>query len=157
MISKEIYSPKAFEKQLNSSNINCTFVKATLFKDYFVYFFKLNGGQVCEFDIYSASFKVLVESESRCVFLGMKDNTLAFLLGNTNDLEAFGLTKTKEKQGVVPKENYEFDSVKLPIKRMMYYKIDAKNFTDQKGNRKIIKDIAENIKSAEDKYLIDEF
>lgn len=157
MIKKEIYSPKAFEKQLLESNINCKFNKATLFKDYVVYFFDLKCDKINEFDIYSATFKVLVESESRCLFLGMRENKLAFLLGFTNDLKAFGLAKTKEKAGVVPKENYDFDSVKLPIKRMMYYKIDPKNFVDENGNKKIVKDITENIKSAEERYLIDEF
>ena len=87
----------------------------------------------------------------------MKDNSLAFLLGNTNDLKTFGLSKTKEKQGVIPKESYNFECVKQPIKRIMYYKLDSKNFIDTDGNKKEIKDITENIKSAEDKYLIDEF
>ncbi len=154
MITKEIYSPDSFLKLLTKNNINCSFEKCVLFKDYITYVFELDHDKkLTEFQLYSTTFSVIVESESSCYFIGKKNKKLVFLMTFTNDLKKFGLSKTPETLGKIPKIEMNFDFVKMPLERMIWYKFDTKNLSAMKE----IKEYGEDIQSAEEKILLDEF
>jgi len=154
MITKEIYSPNSFLKLLNKNSIDCSFDKCVLFKDYITYVFELkNDEKLTEFQLYSTTFSVIVESESSCYFIGKKDKKLVFLMTFTNDLKKFGLSKTPETLGKIPKEQMDFDFVKMPLNQMIWYKFDTKGLSSMKE----VKEYGEDIQSAEEKILLDEF
>lgn len=156
MITKELYSSKSFEKILEKNNINTKFKKCDLFKDYATYHFELlNDKNLTEFQVYSVTFSVIVESESSCFFIGKNGKNLAFLLTFTNDLNKYGLKKTKETLGVIPKENMTFDFIKKPLENIVWYKFSPKEFLDEKGEQKIVKEFTANAKNAEERVILD--
>jgi len=141
MIKKEIYSTKSFVNILLKNKIDCEFQRCVLFPDYVVYAFKLNEDQkLSEFQLYSVTFSVLVESESSCYFIGKNKDVLLFLLTFTNDLKKFGLNKTKETSGLIPKEEYDFDYMKKPLENLIWYKFDTKKL----ASNVVIKDYLDN-------------
>ncbi len=153
MIEKEIYSPKSFLNILNKNNIDCTFEKCNLFKDYVTYNFRLNSEQkLTEFQLYSVTFSVIIESENSCYFIGRKGNKLVFLLTFTNDLKKYGLSKTPETQGKIPKEKMTFDFVKMPLDKIVWYKFDTKELT----NFHELKEYGSGAQNAEERVLLDD-
>ena len=154
MITKEIYSPDAFLKILTKNGMECSFEKCVLFKDYITYVFDLKSKEkLTEFQLYSATFSVIVESESSCYFIGKKDRKLIFLMTFTNDLKKFGLSKTPETLGKVPRIEMNFDFVKRPLERMIWYKFDTKELASMKET----KEYGQDIQTAEEKLLLDDF
>ena len=147
MIEKEIYSSKSFLKILEKNKINCKFQKCILFPEYVVYSFKLAGNQkLTEFQIYSVALSVIVESEHSCYFIGKNGDELLFLLTLTNDLKKFGLKKTKKTSGIVPTENYEFDFMKKPLEKLVWYKFDTKKLADNIPLKDFLEDANEEQK-----------
>ena len=112
-----------------------------------------NETVINEFQIYSVTFSVIIESESSCFFVGKKGKELLFLLTFTNDLKKYGLQKTPETLGKIPKEKYSFDFVKKPLERMVWYKIDTKTLNELKP----VNEFGTDAKNAEDRYLLDAF
>lgn len=154
MIQKEIYSTKSFLNILERNGLSCDFKQATLFPDYIFYQFELKENKrISEFQIYSVTFSVIIESESSCYFIGKKGKILVFMMTFTNDLKKFGLSKTPEKLGKIPKEEMSFDFVKKPLERIVWYKFDTKKITE--GN--MISEFAEDAKTAEEKVLLEDF
>ena len=154
MIEKEIYSPNSFLQILNKNNISCRFEKCNLFKDYVTYNFRLNGQQkLSEFQVYSVTFSVIVESESSCYFIGKNGDKLVFLMTFTNDLKKFGLSKTPETLGKIPKEKVQFDFVKAPLDKMIWYKFNTKEL----GNSEELKEYGQGATNAEERVLLDDF
>lgn len=152
MIEKEIYSPKAFLNILEHNKIPCGFVGCTLFKDYITYEFEMNEEKkVTEFQLYSVTFSVIIESENSCFFLGKNGKKLVFLLTFSNDLAKYGLKKTAEKQGKIPKETLAFDFVKMPLSNMVWYKFDTKELSH--GHE--VKEFFDGVKSAEERIVLD--
>lgn len=156
MIQKEIYSPNAFLQILNKNNINCKFEKCNLYKDYVTYHFNLEDENLLtEFQIYSVTFSVIIESESSCYFIGKKGKKLIFLMTFTNDLSKYGLKKTPEKLGKIPKESYFFDFVKMPLDKIIWYKFDTKKMLS--GNLSNLQEYDESATNAEERVLLDGF
>ena len=155
MIQKEIYSPKAFLQILNKNNIECDFEKCVLYKDYATYHFNLKDEKlISEFQVYSVTFSVVIESESSCYFIGKKGKKVIFLTTFTNDLKKYGLKKTPETLGKIPKEVYNFDFVKMPLDKLVWYKFDTKKLLS--GDISLLKEYAEDASTAEERVILDE-
>ena len=154
MIERELYSPKAFLNILSHNGIDCEFEKCTLFKDYVTYQFEMKqDAPLTEFQLYSVTFSVIIESENSCYFIGKNGKKLVFLLTFTNDLKKFGLKKTPDKQGVVPKETLSFDYVKSPLAHMVWYKFETKELALARP----LKQWTEGVTNAEDRVILDQF
>jgi len=156
MIQKEIYSPKAFLEILKKNKMECNFDKCNLYKDYATYLFTLKEEKtLTEFQVYSVTFSVIIESESSCYFIGKKGKNLIFLLTFTNDLNKYGLKKTPESLGKIPKENYAFDVVKKPLENLVWYKFDTKKMLS--GDNSRLQEFDESATNAEERVLLDDF
>ena len=152
MIEREIYSTNAFLKILNKNEIHCELKSCNLFKDYIIYNFEMKEDKkINEFQIYSVIFSITIESENSCFFIGKKGKHLAFMLTFTNDLKKYGLQKTPETLGKIPKEKHAFDFVKKPLERMVWYKLDMKNI----GEQKVVNEFGADAQNAEERYLLD--
>ena len=157
MIEREVYSPKEFLQILQKNGVDCTFERCGLYKDYATYHFSLqNDKQLSEFQIYSVTFSVIVESESSCYFVGKKGKQLIFLLTFTNDLAKYGLKKTPETLGKIPKENLAFEFVKMPLKHIVWYKFDTKKLLTGEFETAKLKEFTDSATNAEERVLLDE-
>lgn len=157
MIERELYSPNAFLQILNKNGIDCSFEKCALYKDYATYHFSLNNDKpLNEFQLYSVTFSVIVESESSCYFVGKSGKKLIFLVTFTNDLGKYGLKKTPETLGKIPKEVLTFEFVKMPLKHIVLYKFDTKKLLTGEFENTKVKEYTESASNAEERVLLDE-
>lgn len=157
MIEKEIYSPKSFLNILKKTGIDCKFERCVLYKDYVTYHFEMqNEKPLNEFQLYSVTLSVLIESESTCYFIGKKGNRLVFLVNFTNDLAKYGYHKTPETLGKIPKETLSFDFVKMPLKIFVWYKFEQQKLVSGEAERTKLKEFTDSASSAEERVLLDE-
>ena len=157
MIERELYSPTAFLNILHKNGIECSFERCALYKDYATYHFALKEDKpINEFQVYSVTFGVIVESESSCYFVGKKDKQLIFLVTFTNDLAKYGLKKTPETLGKIPKETLAFDFVKMPLKHIVWYKFDTKKLLTGEFVTSKLKEFTDSATNAEERVLLDE-